>query len=114
MPDPHLTLLLRVSALETGLHKLREELMERGCLERPAPVPQAPALPVIEATVINEPFRPMPNIPYAVVAKFSCPACDQVFENSEFRVMSNPAVAVTQCQCGQQMKIKLAWTFQRR
>ena len=93
------------------LAQLKEQLMERNVLERPAPPPAAPAIPETQAKVLHRPISVGPQHPMLVLASWTCPTCNAEHDREEFRqILTNPQT-VLKCCGDHQVRVTVQWDW---
>ena len=100
--------LQKINALERRIAAMEEVLRSQGILERPPEPPKPAEVPFAEAKVTMR-FRPSLSHPFTALANFECPACNLKHDQVEFFIAENGGTTVTQCSCGQRLKVKLQW-----
>jgi DNA-directed RNA polymerase subunit M/transcription elongation factor TFIIS len=95
-------------AIEREISEIKAALIEANIMKAPAPAAKKAELPLVEAKVTAR-FRASVSHPFSVVANFECPACGKSHDQVEFRIGDNGGTTITSCECGQNIRVKLAW-----
>jgi len=100
----------KFSAIEQQIAEIRAALIEANILKPPAPAAKPAELPSVDAHVTTR-FRAGVSFPFTVVGSFECPSCDEKHEAVQFQIGTNGGSVVTSCgKCGQNIRVKLAWS----